>query len=692
MTETRRSFCRFCEAACGILVDVEIDEAGTERVTRARSDPANPLSSGYTCSKGRNLPLWHHHPERLDYPEMRDESGSRRRSGWDGVLDDIAARIRSIIEEDGPDAVGVLLATGSAFDSLGRRTAERLWQALGSRSKYTSGTVDTPCKPIVSRLMTGFPGLVPTLDPRDSGMTLLIGVNPVVSHGHLNGMPDPVSLLRRLAGEGRELWVIDPRQTETAALATGHLSPRPGSDHLVLAHIVREILRDGADEEYLAEYCSPGEIEVIRELVEPWDAEACGEASGLRAEELSTLVEAVRKFGRLSCQTGTGTTMSREANLVEWMVWVLQIVTGSLDRRGGSWFNPGFLRQLDQRDLGRGGSEPSPGPRSRPELKDWMNEFPCAALVDEIEQRNLRALIVFGGNPIRALPEPERLTKALLSLDLLAVADVVETDTTRLATHVLPMAGQLERADIPLSIDQFVVTLSTQFTHSVVTPSADRRSAAWFFSALADRLGVDLGHKIPSAEVGVREEDLLMEILHRSKGDAEEIRESGYAILDPVYGWVLERVLPDGKFSLAPDVLVAQWGVSAERPTHGLVLIPRRQARHLNSQLAEPCGQKSTDVSVLHIHPNDASAREVSDGCLVKVQSAHGSVTAVAMITSSIRQGSVSIPHGFGDPNVCSLTSSTADVDPISGMVWQGGFPVEVTPTSEASAANLVPS
>ena len=156
-------------------------------------------------------------PPRRPVPLVRGEDGEQRPVTWDAALADLATRIEAAIAEHGPDAVGVLLATGSAFDTNGRRTAERLWRVLGSRSKYTSGTIDTPCKPFVSRLMSGFPGLVPTLDPRTARLTMFLGCNPVVSHGHLNGLPDPIVTLRPLAEGDRELWVIDPRRTETGA-------------------------------------------------------------------------------------------------------------------------------------------------------------------------------------------------------------------------------------------------------------------------------------------------------------------------------------------------------------------------------------------------------------------------------------------------------------------------------------------
>ncbi len=669
---THRSFCRFCEAACAILVDVDDDQ-----VVRVRGDADSPLSHGYTCPKGRNLPAWHHHADRLDAPQMRDRGGEIRTVGWDEALDDLAERLRSLVAEHGPDSVGVMLATGSAFDSNGRRTAERLWQRIGSRSVYTSGSIDTPCKPFVSRLMSGFPGLVPTLDEAAATLTVLIGINPVVSHGHLNGLPDPIVKLRALASDDRELWVVDPRDTETARLATGHVAPRPGTDHLFLAHLVREILDAGADEEYLAAHADPGDIATVAELVSPFTAEVVSERCDVPLDVLADLVGAIRRHGKVAMQTGTGTTMSRAANLTEWMCWVLHIVTGSFDRRGGMWFNPGYLRQLDRRSLGTSGSEPGDGPRSRPELKDWLNEFPCSALADEIDAGNLRALVVLGGNPMRALPDPERMRRSLAALDTLAVIDVVATDTTELATHVLPAAGQLERADLPLSIDQFVVTLSTQYTPAVVPPAADRRTAWWIFAALAERLDHDVLPGGVSAAT-CTDDDLLRVLADRSRGSWDRLVEERVGLEEPVYGWVLAGVLPGGRWKLAPPLLVEQFRDLAPIDPPALQLIPRRQVRHLNSQLVDGVDHLRLDAAAILISSADAAAAGVGDGDKVVLTSRHGRLEGFAHVSAEIRQGAVSVPHGYGTPNVSALTSSSEDVDPHTGMVLQSGVEVSL--------------
>lgn len=676
-TVDHRTFCRFCIALCGLVVTTD-----GERVVRVRGDADHPLSHGYTCPKGRAIGEAHHHPGRLDRPMVR-RGDTLVEVSWDECLDDLAHRVDDIITVGGPDAVGMYVATASAFDANGRRVGERLLRAIGSRSKYSTTTVDTPCKPLVSELMTGYPGLVPTLDHDRAGLVVLVGMNPVVSHGHFNGFPDPVTRLRRLAERG-ELWVIDPRRTETAQLATTHVAPRPGTDHAIIAHAIRELLRDGAASEHIAEHTSG--LEELRTAVEPFDRDRTARRCGIEAESLDRLVAAIRAHGRVAIQTGTGTTMSESANVTEWLVWALQVVTDSWERAGGMWFNPGFLRQLDTRSVRPADGVLPPGPRARPELPARWGEYPCAAFADEVEVGNLRALFVLGGNPVTSMPNSGRVRSALAALDVLAVSDVVRTETTELATHVLPCLGQLERPDVPHFIDQYQTMVASQYTERVVAPVAERRPMWWPLAHLARRLGHDiLDGRDPDL---VTDDELIDELACRSRSGTAALRAHPTALVSERVAepWVESNVLPHGRWRLAPPELVAQLdalerSATTASTTTTLALTPRRQLRHLNSQLrdvAAPGGR--TDRPDVLIHPEDAASRGIVDGASIDVRSARGTIRAIARLDPDLRQGTLSVPHGFAATNVSDLTDDRALLDPLTGMARQSGLPVSVTP------------
>jgi anaerobic selenocysteine-containing dehydrogenase len=529
--------------------------------------------------------------------------------------------------------------------------------------------------------MGGHPGLIPAVDHQNATLVLLVGTNPVVSHGHLNAFPDPVVRLRRLATRG-ELWVVDPRAHETARLATRHLAVRPGTDYALLAYLVRSLLDDGggADGRYLAAHARPEDVDRLRTAVAPFDRATAAARCGLPEDDLDDLLAAIRRHGKVAGQTGTGVTMSPAANAAEWLMWALHIVTGSYDTPGGMWFNPGFMKRFDKRPLRAVDGAPAPGPRSRPELPGRWGELPCAALADEIEAGNVRALLVVGGNPLTALAQPERLAAAFAALDVLVVADVVRTEVTDLATHTFACAGQLERADLPGLADTFQVAVAAQYTPAVVPPAADRRPMWWPFADLARRFGFDLLPEGLTPDT-CTDDDLLAVMADRSASSWEELKAAPGVVVESEgsFGWVRRNLLPDGRWRLAPEPLVAELAALADHQPAPLVLIPRRQLRHMNAQLRDGAGGavRADDPDIL-LHPDDAGPAGVHSGDRVTVSSANGSLTGVARVSRDLRPGTLSIPHGFDRPNVSRLTG-TADADRLSGMTRQSAVPVTVT-------------
>jgi anaerobic selenocysteine-containing dehydrogenase len=670
-----RSYCRICGAVCGLVVTVD-----GSKVLRVRGDDEHPLSRGYTCSKGRAVAAMHDHPARLDHPLVRRPGEPLRPAGWNDVLDDLGARLAGILRESGPDAVAFYVATGSSHDALGGRYVYRLAHAIGTRSKYSAVSLDSPCKPLVAELMAGRDDLLPSLDQERATLTVMLGINPVVSHGHFEGYSDPVSRLRSLGRGDRELWVIDPRRSETARLATRHLQPRPGSDWAILAFAIRSLLAGGgADLGYLADHAEG--VDRLREAVEWVDLDEAVRRTGLAAADLTDFVGAIRRHGVLAGQTGTGTTMSRAANVTEWLLWALHVVTASYDRPGGMWFNPGFLSRHDQRSVAPAPWPPAPGPPSRPELPSLRGEYPSAALVDEVEAGNVRALIAFGGNPLNALPQPDRVARAMAGLDVLAVADIYATETTAAATHVLPCTAQLERADVTAFLDQFLPVVSAQYSPRVVEPAAQRRPAWQIWAEIGQRLdlrvlpeGVD--HRT------VTEDELLGPIVDRGRRPFAELQEAGVLVHDQaVFGWV-EAALPGGRWRVAPEPLVAQLTElrAIDDDAHPLVLVPRRQVRHMNSAMrtVTAAGGRADAPDVI-VNALDAAAAGVADGDDVRVSSQHGSFVAPARVSDQIRRGVVSLPHGWsGAAAVGRLVSSDTQCDPLTGMPLQSGVPVRI--------------
>jgi anaerobic selenocysteine-containing dehydrogenase len=658
---TVRSFCRICTSVCGILVDVEGDQ-----VVQVRGDHDHPFSHGYTCPKGRALPLLHHHPDRLERPQMRVD-GQLQDTDWQACLDDLGTRLKDIIDRHGPESVAFYFST---MESAGFRMAEALHAAIGTPAKFSPLTIDGTAKPLVSDLVGGFMGLSGRTDLDNADFLMLVGVNPVVSHGHAISMPNPTGTVRDIAKRG-QVWVIDPRRTETARLATGHLAPRPSTDHAVLAYLVREILRDGRKTDVPVQG-----IDALAAAVEPFTLEHAAAQADVPEAELARLCEAVRAAKCVAIETGTGVTMTADrANVTQWLAWVLMILTGAMNRPGGTWFHPGFAYQLEAfGDLlpitpieGNFG----PGPRSRPEAQSFINEWPCAVLPDEIEAGNIRALINVGGSLVTCMPETGKLIPALQNLEVFATAEIIDNETTQLATHVLPTKDPLERPDITLH-DVLSARVSVQYTPAVVEPVGDRRSMWWVFAELGRRLGYDLGTLgDPDSST---DDDVLAVLLAGARTKYDDVAATGWAEVPQELPapWVDEHIERMGGWRLAPPLLVDQ--LAALKPPAPLVFVPRRQRKKLNGQL-DFMGERADIL----IHPDDGEAAGVVDGQQVTVRSANGELTGIAKIDDAIRRGAVSIPHGHHAANVNRLTNKD-DIDVVTGMVRYSGIPVSLHP------------
>jgi anaerobic selenocysteine-containing dehydrogenase len=664
------SYCRICAAACGIVVTVDPEE----RVVAVRGDDDHPLSRGYTCSKGRGLAAWHHSPGRLDQPEVRGEARD-----WDDVLGDLAAVLTDVQASHGRDAVGVYVATGIAYDSGGQIALGGLLGTLRTGSFYSAATIDNAPVLLAAAMVTGNAQVAPVWDPTAAGLLLLVGTNPVVSHGYGTTLPDPVRHLREHRSAGGRVWVLDPRRTETAAQADRHLALRPGGDVVVLAAVANALLADPEFAARIDRDARPGDATRVRAALASFTLAEAASAADVDEELLHELVAALRAApGRLAVLCGTGTTMARDGILVEWLRWVLLVGSGSLDVEGGMRFRPGpFGRPA----AGRPWLPTPDGPASRPELPRLAGQLPAVALADEIAAGNLRALVVLGGNPATAFPDPDRAREQLGRLDALAVVDVARTATAELATHVLPATGQLERADIDMNT-HLALGPGPRATRAVVGAVAERRPMWWIVAALAARLGGDLlGGLAPDDALGVVTDELFLGGALGAVGhDAAAVFARGPQHVDATdpTGWFRDEVLPEGRFVLAHDVLFAR--LAAHRPpTAPLALTPRREMGWSNS--IRYGGTEA--VAEVRAHPDDLAAAGVAAGDRARLVTRHGAIVASTRADSAVRRGCVSVTHGHARANASALVAAREDVDSLSTMPWMSGVPVELHPVEE---------
>lgn len=665
------SFCRLCPAVCGVLVT-----ASDGQIVRIRGDETHPVSKGYTCTKGRRTET-HNGAGRLLEPQIRRGEGLVGVS-WTDLFDDLAPQLAHLRQVD-PDSIALYVGTAANFDIAGLTIARRWFQEIQSRSLYTTSTVDSVAKLLVPELMAGKAGLRPVIDLDATTLAVYVGQNPVVSHGAYSYMPDPVRILRGIKARG-ELWVIDPRRTETAALADYHLAPRVGTDYAIFAHLIRELLIDGAEREYLAEHALGADV--LRLAVDRFDRASTGSITAVAEDSLSLLLHSIRRHKTFAVVTGTGVTMAGSGTVTEWLTYCLQIITRSYERPGGRWFNPGYLSKSPSAPLPVASGIAESGPRSRPELPRRFDQYPCAALVDEIESGNVRALLVLGGNPLIALPQPNRLRLAFDKLDVLAIWDTARNDMLRHATHVLPSPACYERAD--LMISSVLPELVAQYAPAVLTPPGSIWPMWRSIAHLHDRMSEseDATPLLPGG-LGPDEctdDDILREVADSGRGTWEELSATRGAIsYTRDDQWVERHQLPNGRWQLAPAPFVELLAALSDRGSAPLVLTNRREVNHSNSVYAD-----AGEPARVYLHPDDARAAAIIDGGPIQVRSAQGTVDGTACYDARLSPGTVAIPHGHASLDLGNLTSHN-HVDPLTGMVEQVGVPLAIRTGPERS-------
>jgi anaerobic selenocysteine-containing dehydrogenase len=675
-TTRQRSFCRLCVAVCGI--EVELDTASA-RVVAVRGDDEHPVSAGYTCAKGRALGELHAGPTRLVAPHLRRAAGrALEPASWDEVFADIETRVADVVRTAGPGAVGFFTGGGIMLDAGAYFASRRLIRGTATRHVYSTMSIDSAAKYRVSELMADTYALMPAADP-DAKLVILVGTNPVVSHGQTPMFENPVERMRRTTATA-DVWVVDPRRSEAARQADHHLAVRPGTDHALFAFLVRELLADPVRRAGAAGRAAG--VDELAAAVAPFDLARAAAVTGVPTDDLAALLAAVVATGRVAVLSGTGVTMGAAGNVTEWLIRALLVITDSFDRPGGMWCNPGYFARLDERYAVPRPTNHDVRPPTRPDLAPLMGEWPAALVPAEIEAGHLRALIVLGSNPAVSLPDTDRVRAALAQLDVLVTVDIEENETTALATHVLPGRAQLERADVGLLTDLFNPVVTATYTPAVLPPPGDTRPAWWILDRLGRTLGVDVLPAALDADVATDDDVLALAV---GAGTVARLRD-GERPWDvrtgPKFDWIDERHAPERR-QLAPAPLVAQLAeLSVPGRPGELVLTPRRQPRRMNGRT-----MRDGDRAEALVHPADAAVAGVADGDLVELANAVGSLRLVARVTDATREGAVSVPHGWGDCNVNRLVSAD-DLDPLTGMPRMAGTAISlhrVTPGQHVS-------
>ncbi|WP_354562729.1 MULTISPECIES: molybdopterin-containing oxidoreductase family protein [Gordonia] len=700
-TVRRTSYCRLCASSCGVLLDIE-----DGRIRDVLGDAQHPISGGYTCPKGRRGADLTHGSGRLTTSMRRTADGRHEPIAVPLAVADIAARLRRIVDEHGPDAVALFCGTQQNFAALTPPSARAWFRGTGSHKLFSTMTIDQSAKWVVAERMGTYLGGRQRF--ADADVWLLIGTNPVVSGNGGDGdgavVQNPATTLRRARERGLTLIVVDPRRTETAALADIHLAPRPGTDAVMLAGLLHVILAEGLHDPAFCGRHAAG-LPALRAAVGGVTPAVVERICDVPAQDVRAAARAFGRGSRGMATSGTGLCMGPHSNVAEHLVATLNVVCGRYLREGERADDRAVLtRHLPAREeVAAPARAYERGFRSRVGgVRAIRGELPSGILADEILEPGpdrVRALVVSGGNPAAALPDRAKTLRALRSLDLLVCIDPFMSDTARLAHHVIAPTTMYERADHTAVMEPFFPRRFAQFTSPVVTPPAGVVDDWRFFFDLAAASGqpFKFAGRILDPSSPPTSTELLAMMTERGRLPFDELVSAEHGRLVGDSGTVVAPPTPEAagrRLELMPDDVRAELEDALQpSPVAGdfpFRLVVRRIREAVNSTGIRVPGLVPGGGNPARVHPDDLERLGVADGAQVVLRSASGSLRATARADQTLARGAVSMTHCFGGDdgdaagvNVNNLTGTLDGVQTINAMPTLSAVPVAIVPATE---------
>ncbi|HPC85237.1 MAG TPA: molybdopterin-dependent oxidoreductase [Smithellaceae bacterium] len=705
MGTIHKTGCVLCAQNCGLEIEVE-----NNRIVKVRGDKSNAKSEGYICRKGLNVAYHQHNADRLKYP-LKKVGDQFERISWDQAIDEIAAKLRGIIDQYGPRSFAYMGGGGQGchFEAA---FGVRLMRSLGSQYQYSALAQEFSGAFWVCGRTHGKQYLHDQPDVNHTDLLLVFGWNGMQSHQ----IPQAPRQLQRLSRDKEKmLIVVDPRKTETAKLADVHLPIRPGTDALLLKAMISMILKEGwVNRDYLANRTSG--FDSVKSCFEHFDARAAVKTCGLDFDQVRevTRLYATRKS---SLRYDLGLFMGRHSGLNSYLIVILQAICGRLCSPGGNVINGHMMPigpHTDERD-------PKVWRTVATHSFPVCGSFPPNVMPEEIlsdHPERLRAVIVTQSNPLRSYADTTAYEKAFQRLDLLVTGEIAMTETAVLSHYVLPSRTGYESWDgtfFPMTYPGIFF----QMRRPIIEPEGEPLELGEVHLRLADKLG--LIPPIPESlyqaafadratfgkalmEYAMTEPKALKAmpfILGKTLGKAlgsvhlaalwgmlqaapkalykNAVRagfKSGPGLGEELFGQILDhpegiwvgKIDPennfaeikteDGKINLfIPELLDELNTVEAAREEAALklpadfpliLMAGRHIDKNANTLMRDPAWNEGKRACTLAMHPEDAAALNLKDKEQVRVITEAGTEEIELEITDTAYKGHVVIPHGFG--------------------------------------------
>lgn len=660
-----------------------------------KGDPDDPLSKGHICPKAVALQDIYHDPQRLKKPIKRTVDGWEEIS-WQQAYKEVGHNIKQLQKDYSNDAIAIYQGNPSVHNYSNLLFSGSLRKALGTINKYSATSLDQLPHQYVAQLMFGHELLIPIPDIDRTNFFLIIGGNPLASNGSMMTAPGIANRLKAVQKRGGKVVVIDPRRTETANKADWHLFIKPETDVYFLLALLNEVISNNLIQLNEAEIYLTN-LEAIKNMAEPYSSEVVSANTGISATEIKQLALDFCSAESAVCYGRMGVSVQEFGTVCQWLINVLNIITGNFDSPGGHMFTTPAVRVIRGKPRK---FEPRWYSRvsNRPEI---IGELPTAVLAEEITtpgEGKIRGLVVSAGNPVISSPNGNKLDSALEQLDYMVAIDIYMNETTRHANIILPPTTGLEVDNYDLVFNSFAVRNIAKYSPALFKPSSDRQHDWQIFKNLAQQIKPSSAIKdkfLNWWQTPTRLLNLGLKTGSYSKSHGlslKKLKANPHGIdLGPLKSMMPDKLYTtDKKINLAPAILLAGMDEVAERfndPKNGtqLKLISRRHLRSNNSwmQGIERLAGGNNKCT-LQMHPRDALANNLTNDTLVKISSKTGSIKVMLEVTDEMMPGVVCLPHGWSNSNhgasINDLTDETK-ADKLSGNAAFSGVEVTVLPS-----------
>ena len=646
--------CHLCEAICGLTIATRTEADGSTQILSIKGDAEDSFSRGHICPKAVALQDIQNDPDRLQQP-MRRIGSEWQPSAWDAAFALVAERLAAIQARHGHNAVAVYQGNPSVHNYGLMTHSNYFLGLLKTRNRFSATSVDQLPHHLTSHLMYGHGLLIPIPDIDHTDFMLILGGNPLASNGSLMTVPDVETRLKAIQKRGGKLVVVDPRRSETAAIADQHVFVRPGEDAALLCGLLNTLFEEGLTR---ASHLPVSDLEAVRSAIAGFTAEAMSGRCGVPAATIRQLARDFASADKAVCYGRMGVSTQAFGTLCQWLVQLINLVSGNLDRVGGvlctepavdivAATSGGHFNRWQSRVSG---------------LPEYSGELPVAALAEEMltaGDGQVRALVTVAGNPVLSTPNGRQLEQALEGLEFMLSLDFYINETTRYADLILPPSGPLEHNHYDTTFNAFAVRNVTRFNEAVLV-KPDGALHDWeIFVGLAKAFAAHTGAELKPTMAP--EQMIDMGLRFGPYGDQSAHKLSLAVLREHPHGLDLGALkanlaarlkTPSKTIQAAPALLLADLQRFAAAPVGNsaqLLLIGRRHVRSNNSWMHNYHRLvKGKPRHQLLMHPDDLSARGLADGQRVHVRSRVGSIEVEVATSSDMMPGVVSLPHGWG--------------------------------------------